>query len=167
MLYLILLLLIISYQDFNARAISWWTIPLLLGIVLYIRFYNFYSETWWQESAFNFSFLLIQFILITLYFSIKKKTFTNIIDRHLGLGDILFLIPLALLFSPLSFLLFYILSILFVLLGFLFYKSIFRSETETIPLAGGQALFLIALLISSKVFDFSLINPFFLPLGIF
>jgi len=164
MLLLILTLSIIIYQDLSARAISWWTIPLLLGSIIYIRL----VEQSWSlvlfESGINLSFLIVQLILISIYFSIKQGQLTNIADTYLGWGDILFLIPIAFLFPTFSFVLFYVSSIIIVLLGFLIYKKIVNQNMETIPLAGGQAIYLVLVLFFSKVFDFSIESYYFPPL---
>ena len=161
---LLITLSIIIYQDLKSRAISWWTIPMLLASVIYIRS----IEQGWNmilvEGGLNLGFLIVQLVLISTYFSVKQRQFTNIADTYLGWGDILFLIPIAFLFPTFSFVIFYVSSVLVVLLGFLFYKKIINNKIETIPLAGGQAIYLILVLISSKVFDFNIESYYFPPI---
>lgn len=158
-MYLLLIILaIISYQDLKSRAISWWTIPMLLGSIIYLRLQE---QTWEQlaiESILNIGFLTLQFFLISLYFSVKERKLINIADVYLGWGDILFLLPVAFLFSTVNFIIFYISSIIVVLLAFVFYKNLINQKIETIPLAGGQAIYLFLLFIFSKVFDFNMLN---------
>ena len=55
--YLILIpLIIIVYQDFKQRSISWWTIPLLLVI----GGIQSYSANYWQQG---FQFLFSQYLI--------------------------------------------------------------------------------------------------------
>jgi len=164
MILLIVTLFIIIIQDLKSRAISWWTIPLLLGSIMYVRLVDLDWNIFLLEGGMNLLFLSLQFLLVTIYFSIKKRQITNIADTYLGLGDILFLIPISFLFPTINFVLFYITSVIAVLIGFLFYKKLINRNVETIPLAGGQAIYLMLVLFFSKVFDFNMEGYFFPPL---
>lgn len=145
-LLLLLALAGIVYEDFKYRAIHWWWLLILAGGILTCRPWSM------AQVAINWGFLLSQFILLTLYFSIKQKSFTNIIDQFLGLGDILFLLVIALLFSPINFLLFFVVSLLLTLFFFLGYQYLFASPSspKTIPLAGALATLLLLVLWMSE-----------------
>lgn len=164
MILLIVILLIITYQDLKSRAISWWTIPLLLSSIIYIRLAEQSWELLLVEGGINLTFLVVQYVLISVYFSLKHRRILNIADTFLGWGDILFLITLAFLFPTISFIVFYLSSIIVVLVGFVFYKQLINTSIKTIPLAGGQAIYLTLFLFFSKVFDFSLESYFFPPM---
>lgn len=138
--------LIIIYQDFRHRAISWWLIPLML----FLGFWQSNILHHWQVSLHfffqNFLFLFFQLIILFLYFSIKEKRLVNIVDSWLGLGDILFFVGLATLFSIINFVAFFIGSIVVTLLIFMISKF-FVKKLKTIPLAGGMAACYILLLV--------------------
>lgn len=138
------------YEDFKYRAIHWiWIALLLLSILL------FHPVKWW-ESGINVFFLCFQLGILTLYFSIKNKRWTNITLQYLGLGDIVFFIPLCLIFSPINLILFFVLSLTFSLFGFLIYNTFSHRKANTIPLAGCMSIGLILIIVSSFIFDFSL-----------
>lgn len=130
------LLGIVSYQDFRERAISWWLIPLLLITCFGIQQYTLGYNLWFGVFVNSF-FLLAQLLGLSLYFSIKHRKFVNITKEYLGIGDILFFIPLCFLFSPLHFIVFFISSFIFILLGYFLWR-VFQ-PIETIPLAGALA----------------------------
>jgi hypothetical protein len=139
--YLILVpLLIILYQDFKQRSISWWTIPLLL-IIGGIQ--SYFINDWQQGLRFflvNGLFIGFQYLVLTIYFSIKERKLVQIIDRWIGLGDWLFFIGLATLFSPVHYIMFFIFSILLILVVFLILKNTILKQVKTIPLAGAMSL---------------------------
>jgi hypothetical protein len=130
--------LIIIYQDFRHRAISWWLIPLMLilGFLQSSIYHN------WQMSLHffiqNLIFLIVQVFILFIYFFIREKRFVNIIDTWLGLGDVLFFLGLATLFSLINFVAFFIGSIIATLLIFIIISQ-FSTTLKTIPLAGGMA----------------------------
>lgn len=128
--------LVITGQDFKERAISLWTLPfiLLLGV------YSAWSSVWWEPwfLFFNLSFVGVQLLGVSLYFSIKHKTWINITQAHLGLGDILFFLVITPLFAPVQFCCFFIGSLLFILLLAGAYHVWIRA-IETIPLAGAMS----------------------------
>jgi hypothetical protein len=70
---------------------------------------------------------------------------SNIIDSQIGLGDILFMICLALAFSPANFLVFYNLGMILTLIIAIAVKTIRKKIKMEIPLAGALAIPLIGL----------------------
>lgn len=128
---------IVIIQDFRERAISWWTLPwVLLGGV-----YSAWSSELWEPwfLLFNGGFILIQLLGVSLYFSIKHKTWVNITQHHLGLGDILFFFAITPLFSPVHFCSFFIGSLLLTLLVAGIYHLLVK-HIKTIPLAGAMSI---------------------------
>ena len=100
------------YEDFKYRAIHWFWLVLFLFIVLLTNSFDI------NNVVLNFMFIMLKLTGVTLYFSIKNRRFVNIINQYLGIGDILFFIPLLFLFSPFNFLAFFILSLTASIIGF-------------------------------------------------
>lgn len=139
----VVLLLLVIVQDFKYRAISWLLIPALLLITV-VRGVEMTSiETLLAFSLINIAFIAIQLLLLSLYISVKNRRLINIVDSHIGLGDVLFFLVLCTAFSTLNFVLFYVSALLFSLLGFVIYQSFSKKEESSVPLAG---LFSIAML---------------------
>ena len=136
-------LVIVVIEDFRRRMISWYLIPLLLALFILRSVHDITIH----ETLFNFvmnaAFTTMQLLLLSLYFSIKEKKFVNIIDSWLGLGDVLLLYVLGAAFSPVNFLLFYIVSLVLTITGYTIYKTLLQGKDSTIPLAGAVALALI------------------------
>jgi hypothetical protein len=147
---ILLSLTVIAFQDFKQRQISWFLIPLALtGFVCKAVFYQ---NNVVHDFLFNASFILLQLICLTIYFSVKNKRFLNILDTYLGLGDILFLVVVCTVFSPVNFILFYLCSMILTLIGVLLYNSFATKRTADVPLAGSMAAILLVLVIVTIVF---------------
>jgi hypothetical protein len=143
-IFILLCLILLIYQDFRDRKISFFSIPLLF--FLFLIYSSFFIER--QELALffavNFSFVLLQILLLIIYLSIKKNKLINITKEHLGLGDILFFFVLTIAFSPVNLMLFFVLSLLLtVLFSMAFNLKKANTFHTTIPLAGYMSLFLI------------------------
>lgn len=131
----------IAAEDARHRLISWYWLPVLLLIFVLEAFTQLKPDEAGMYFIINLSFLLVQLLLVTVYFSIRQKRPVNIINTWLGIGDILFFVVLCAAFSPLNYLLFYLLSLLFTIAGYIAYKII-KGRSSTIPLAGAVALLL-------------------------
>jgi hypothetical protein len=132
-----LVFLLIIYQDFKERAISAWTIPFLFLLSLYLA----WTDDIWEACflLYNLSFIGIQLLGVSLYFSIKHRQWINVTKDYLGLGDVLFFLAITPLFAPLQFCSFFIGSLLFILVGAgIYHLSI--NKLKTIPLAGAMSL---------------------------
>jgi hypothetical protein len=81
-----------------------------------------------------------------LYFILKHKKWINMTDQYIGWGDVLFMLAIVPLFSPLSYMLFYVTSLLMTIILVLIAQLIHKRMTF-IPLAGIQACCLIVLLL--------------------
>jgi len=154
-------LLAIIYEDFKERAIHWWWLPILAiaGMLM--------QKTDWRLIITNLFFLTLLLVALTIYFSIKEGRLINITHKYLGLGDILFFIPLGIILSPSHLILFFICSSALTLGCVGLYFIISKKVLPTIPLAGFQSLFLLPLIIVSQIThydltsDISLINFLF------
>jgi hypothetical protein len=148
----IALLGFLAYQDFRYRAISWFLIPLLL---LSFFFFGLQVNPISELGKFfviNLGFLVFQMLVLTLYFSLKNKRITNIVNEYIGVGDLLFFIAICAAFSPLNFVLFYTGSIVFSLLAFAVYQILFKSKNREIPLAGIFALVMMMVICVANAF---------------
>lgn len=132
-----LLLAVLVYEDFKERAISWWPLLGILGLGVYQLTQSIFWEAWFL--AFNLIFIVLQLLLVSLYFSFKAKRWVNICKAHLGIGDILFFFALCPAFAPTHFCTCFIGSLLFTLVGSILYQQCFR-PLKTVPLAGGMSL---------------------------
>ncbi len=87
----------------------------------------------------------------------------NLTRRHLGIGDVLFLLCLAFFFSPVNFFLFYLMSLLLICMGTGAYLLLCKPANFSIPLAGLQGFVFILLLLASWIWKTELGNSDFLP----
>lgn len=126
-------LLTILIQDIKHRAVTWWLFPVLFCLSY---FYQFWTMNFFLS---NLVFIFIQLICLYLYFSSKQKKFIPIQSLPLGLGDILMFFVLALWFSPINFMLFFVGSLLLTILA----TIVLQRTKKTIPLAGVHAFMLL------------------------
>jgi len=150
---ILIILMIMGLQDFRYRAISWYTFP-LLAVLLLLGNKDFNIT----EAFINIGFLLINFGLATLFISLKKKKFTNLLKSHIGWGDLLMLLCLSLYFSPVNFFVFYLSSLVFIAIATGIYMLVIKPAHYTIPLAGMQGLLLFACILSTSLFDVKINN---------
>lgn len=140
---ILLLLALITYQDFRYRAISWLTIPLLFAAFAADFILTADFRLFMQAFFFNIGFIIFQLFAVTAYFSLKHRAFTNIVSKYIGWGDILFFAVAAAAFSPANFIVFYLSGIIFSLLTALVFRMLKRTLQAEIPLAGVMALLLL------------------------
>lgn len=140
---ILLVLIVITIQDFRFRAISWITIPLLFGFIVSRSLLIADSKNVLTSTFQNWAFLIFQMLFLIVYFSIRNKKFEPVIQSFIGWGDILFFIAIAPALCFGNFLLFIVLSILFILLFYVITQALRFKSNPQIPLAGIQSLFLI------------------------
>lgn len=143
-------LLFIIYEDFKYRAIHWIWLALFTILILVLLPFNFLNVT------FNLFLIGVQLLGVTIYFSLKSRKWINITKDFLGIGDILFFLPLCLLFTPENFIWFFISSLIFTLIGYLTQQNISPQKNKTIPLAAWMSIALIIVFTLSIYFDFNL-----------
>jgi len=110
----------------------------------------------WQPVLINLVFVMLQYALVTVYFSIRQKKLVNIADQLLGIGDVLFLLVVAFYLSVLNFLFFYIISLIGSLAIWMVWQFFSSQKIKEIPLAGFQSLILMLFLVGywwGKLFD--------------
>ena len=151
------LLFLIFLQDIKSRSVYWFLFPLLCITLLIIRFNQPISLSEMGKSVLiNIGFLLMQLLILTIYFSLKNKRWINISDNLLGLGDIFFLISISFYLSVLNYLFFYVASLLGALVVWLSWQAVSSRKSNFIPLAGFQSMIFILFLASDwwlKCFD--------------
>ncbi|MET3981638.1 hypothetical protein ABIB62_004254 [Mucilaginibacter sp. UYP25] len=146
-------LLGIMVQDMLWRAVYLWVFPLLLILFIVAWFFQRRDVTLAVVAGLiNISFLLFQFLLVSLYFYIKNKQIVKLTGTLIGWGDIFFLLCAAFYLSVLNFIFFYVISLMLALVCWLLWLGLTKSSSKSIPLAGTQAL-LMAILIVWDRFD--------------
>jgi hypothetical protein len=142
------LLLLISYQDWQTRSVSWPAFPLLAVCLVASRFLRQPAIVIAWDSGCNL--LLIGLLLATLalYVSWRFRSTGLRLSDCLGLGDILFWLILAGYLTPPDLLLFLLSSSMVgvLLVGLRVVRPLPDQVTLTVPLAGIQAACLLALL---------------------
>ncbi|MBN1953387.1 MAG: hypothetical protein JW801_19435 [Bacteroidales bacterium] len=85
---------------------------------------------------------------------IRKKQVVNPVNRWIGAADLLLILVLCLSFSPVNYLVFFILSSFLIIT----IKILTSSSDKPIPLAGMQSLLFAITLILARIFEYSLYN---------
>lgn len=123
----------ICIQDFCYRLINlYWIAVFGIGTLIY----SFVNEPhFYFFLIINCIFFVITFLLLWLYFAIKEKQKTALINRYIGLGDIIILLILATSYNL------YNLAVLILascISGLLYYALVYKKKGTTIriPLAG-------------------------------
>lgn len=142
--FIVVTLISIIYQDFKSRTID--IFSLVLFIILSFVYFKYQECVETFQAIYAFSFILFQIIVLHLIYFIKTKEFEFIFDKQIGWGDILFWIGLCFSFSFVQFLLFYIISLLITTI----IAKI--KQYKYIPLAGGQAICLLLILMVDVFF---------------
>jgi hypothetical protein len=125
----------IVYEDFKYRAIHWWWVASIavLGFGL--------GKVSLKILFLNTGFIVVQLLMVSVYFSMKNRKFINITHNFLGWGDILFFLSMAFWLSPLDFIHFNLYALLFTLIGFIIVNNITHTPIITVPLAGWMSIF--------------------------
>ena len=142
---LILVFLIITVQDISFRRIHVFSIVIILVLSIWKAFNLYDIRTIAFESALIISFLLLQLVLVQMYFKLRKGDWVQI-DRQIGWGDVLLLIVIIPLFTLKSYAFFYCTSIIFSLLIYAIIRLSKLSTDNRIPLAAYLSIYLIILL---------------------
>lgn len=146
----ILILTLMTYQDFKYRAITWYAFP-LLGAALFVLNRNLTVI----EVLLNIGFIGFNYLSATLIISLREGQLTNLLKAHIGLGDILMLVCLAFYFPPFNFFAFYFSSLLLIAAGAGIYLKLQKPPQFTVPLAGLQSCLLAGLILISSTIGIS------------
>jgi hypothetical protein len=144
------LLLLISYQDWQTRSVSWPAFPLLAGCLLTSHLLREPLALVGWQSGCNLLLLVLLLAALTLYVRVRFRASGLRLRDCLGSGDVLFWLAIAGYLSPPALLLFLLgsslVSLLLVGLGAV--RPLPGYSTVTVPLAGIQAACLLGLLLS-------------------
>ncbi|MBO0360812.1 hypothetical protein J0X19_22825 [Hymenobacter sp. BT186] len=144
-------------QDWRWRGVYWYFFPLLAVLFFGLRLDQQPLETVLADSAVNVAFVVLQMLVLSLYVRLR---FAASLQAYLGLGDILYWLAVAVFFSPVVFILYYLSSLVVALLTFLIVRRVVSKPIDArIPLAGLQAGYLALLLLVSWL------SPTKLPVG--
>jgi hypothetical protein len=155
---LIIILLLVVYYDFRYMAIPLYLLILAVSISIIRLLLSTDFRHGLSMAGINIlgssMLMLLTFLIVFIY---RGKLF-NPLNSLLGIGDLVFLPVLCFSFSPLNFIVFFILSLAFILLVKLL---IFRSG-KIIPLAGSQSVMLIFVIIETVIARFNSYNDILL-----
>lgn len=143
------ILVVIFYDDWRHRSLRLVFLPVLFGLLGFLRFQD--AEPFLLVTNFflNLAYLAIVGALVILYLRIRRKINVRDLSRYIGAGDLLFLMTIAVWFDMPEFVLFCAISFACALVFHLIVR--WRWKMDTIPLAGYQSLcFLVVLLIQSN-----------------
>ncbi|MBI4646430.1 MAG: hypothetical protein HY738_07510 [Bacteroidia bacterium] len=140
-------LLLIAYQDFKYRAVSWFLLPVLFVTVAVRAFSCMELSQVALGFAINAGVITFQLIILTAWFSLKERKQVNIFNRFIGLGDILFFFFFCLMFSPVNFVLLMTGAMSLILLVFGSRLLLSGHTNKQIPLAGAFSIIIIVLII--------------------
>lgn len=144
----------IFWQDFRDRAVSWIFFPILLMLIFGQSLSNHQDvKSLIIKALINLLILIFISSGIVFYFSLKGKKLDQILNKMIGLGDILLLIAITPFFNPFFYCLFIISGSIISLIGNIIFDKLKKEETINIPLAGNLALIfsILLLLISFKI----------------
>jgi len=151
-------LLFIFFQDMRYRAVYWLAFPVLALLLAFSAVAKTGIYDILYSSSLNISFLVLQFLLVSIYFTFRNNSWVNLTSEYLGWGDILFLLCVAVYLSPGNYLLFYTFSLVVILPIAVFKQKFNYPKLVLVPLAGMQAFLLAGVLIfdwQSKLIDLS------------
>jgi hypothetical protein len=150
--FLLIPLIAIIYEDFKYRAIHWWWLITISVMSFFLK------DVYLNVVILNLSFICIQLLGVTLYFSIKHGRFINLTNSFIGIGDILFFLSISFCLNPLEFIHFHIYSMIFALIGYTILKKIIEPKYTTIPLAGWMSIFLSICVIIDWLLDYKILE---------
>lgn len=142
---LIITLAIIFLQDFKERSVWWFLFPLFIAGSGIIHFHKSLPPIMFLEVMQNLIFLILIMGLVFLYSRYKLKK--DFLKDCFGIGDILFLIGLAIGFPTISFLILLSSTCIFSISIDLFLRQ--DEHPNSIPMAGYSSLLMIVIYISN------------------
>lgn len=139
-------LILIFYQDMRYRAVTWIIFPLAaIALGAYSLTKASLSDVAFR-SLINLLFVGLIMLMLFIFFFIRHRKISSL-TTALGLGDILFFIVIAFLFSPVQYMLFFCASLFLTTL----IATIVPAIRNNVPLAGAQALMLMPLMLLDQL----------------
>jgi hypothetical protein len=134
---LVVVFLIVFYQDYKDRFVYWFLYPLVGLLVFSIQIGSVTIFSALINVGLNL--LFVFFFLVVSYLYSKTRLQPGSFREVLGEGDVLFFIFISFSFATVSFLVLFVFSLFFSLLLHLLFK--YKNTDKTVPLAGYMALF--------------------------
>jgi len=153
---IIVTLAFVAYQDFKSREVWIWFFVLLLVESIVFVASKLHYKSLLIFSGINIGIIAFQYLCLTLFFSLKNKKLTSIVNTYIGVGDLVFFVITALWFSPFNFTCFILASLFIGLFSFIFIKR------NNIPLAGLMSLALCFVLGFQLITKVDLYNDYYL-----
>ena len=135
----------IIVQDFTHRKISWYLIPILFFGILFNGIQKLNMVEYLYYIMINGFILIVLMGVLLVYYWTKERSIKNFVGKTIGLGDLLVFITLCFGFSPINFVVFFLIGLLLTLIFHLINTAISLKANKQIPLAGYLAVFLIVL----------------------
>jgi hypothetical protein len=148
---LLLFLVLAIYQDFRYFGVHWIVFVVIFGLTVYIALGVMTLQDFMCIFLINMVIILVQGFMLIIYFTIKHKKLTFLLNRYLGSGDICLYIILCSSFSPANFILFFLASHMLTLV--IFGITNIRRQKKYIPLAGYLSFFVIIARIIFYTYD--------------
>jgi hypothetical protein len=129
------ILLLLAWEDWKQRSVTIWSLA-VYALLAWLVFRPYFQ---WAFLLVNTVFVIIQLLLVTVYFSFRKKQKNAVLGKMIGWGDVVFII-LSALFLPTDY---FLGSYLFGLIGTLLLVMItgaHQNPNYAIPLISGLAL---------------------------
>lgn len=145
------ILLAVVYMDFKERVVPLYLLFVLFIISLVYTCYQADVATAFLQLALNTGLIVMLLVSLLFYYRLRQGSFKGVVNHKLGVGDMVFWVTIAPLFSLLNFILYFISSLLAVLI-LVVIRLIFNTKVDLIPLAGYQALFLLFITIGNALF---------------
>ena len=160
---LLIISVIVTYQDFKERLVSFWILILLGTLCLASVLINRDTETTLINTASISLYLLFLWGVLKLYLYLKHKKWIALINEQLGMADVLVMLFIGLTFNPIGQILFFCTAFLFSLIAFLLYGLVVKSSTQnTIPLAGLLVFYYLAIITLLSINPISIIDCSFI-----
>lgn len=144
---ILITLFCITYQDTKERAVFWWlfvSMAIFQGILYYLN-----SQSIVYISNIIINLCIISFTTLVLFIYSKLKLKVSFFKEAFGVGDLCFLIALAVSFPIYTFIIILAAALIFSLLVSL----VSLKQKQTIPLAGFMSLFLGVIYIVSWIMN--------------
>ncbi|MFI5203881.1 MAG: prepilin peptidase [Flavobacteriales bacterium] len=137
---IVVLLTIITWQDFTTREISVLLFPAVTILLIYHAMKYADVEQLFLNFSFNIGFLTAQLFMLFYYLRLRYGKNPGMFSNYFGWGDVLLLASVCMLFSLYGFMLFIITSSLVSLVVALAYGWMKKKKMQQIPFAAVAAL---------------------------
>ena len=150
----IIVLLLIFYQDWKFRAVSWILFPLIILVFLIEGIVLKPILPYLLNSSIGLLLVVIELSILFLVFKTNNslRSGKDFFDRVIGWGDIIIILSLCFALSPLNLVLFLTITSILALVIFLPFSLKNPNKKVRIPLAGLISLMYIGLVIPLRMF---------------